>query len=181
MASYIKKNRIVLLIAGIVLVGLFVHLSSQEKMEDIANTDSIKTSRGIKPPHKGNIQPDFDFGKFPLYFIKNQGQCNQKARFYAKTSHYPLWITREGLVFDTIRGDFKNRKNYRRDLNRQPDGPRSTTSKTQRDVYRLIFRNANKNPEIVPVEKAKLKVNYFKGNDRSHVEQQFPYPEPVPE
>ncbi len=81
MASYIKKNRIVLLIAGIVLVGLFVNLSSYERMKNIAKTDPIKTSQGIKPPHKGNMQQDFDFGKFPLYFIKNQGQFNQKARF----------------------------------------------------------------------------------------------------
>jgi hypothetical protein len=167
MASYIKKNRIVLLIVGIVLVGLSVLLSSHEKMKDITKTNPIKTSRSIKPPHKGNMQPDFDFGKFPLYFIKNQGQFNQKARFYVKTSHCTLWITREGLLFDAIRGDFKKRKNSRRDLNWHLDEHRSTSTKTQRDVSGLIFRNANKNPEIVPVEKTKLKVNYFKGNDRS--------------
>ena len=103
MASYIKKNRIVLLITGIVLVGLSVLLSSHEKMKDITKTDPIKTSRSIISPHKGNMQPDFDFGKFPLYFIKNQGQFNQKAGFYVKTSHCTLWITQEGLVFDRIK------------------------------------------------------------------------------
>jgi len=28
---------------------------------------------------------------------------NEKAKFYAKTSKYTLWITQEGLVFDSAR------------------------------------------------------------------------------
>jgi len=39
--------------------------------------------------------------------------------------------------------------------------------KIERDVSRLIFLNANRNPGIFPVEESKLKVNYFKGNNRS--------------
>jgi hypothetical protein len=185
MASYIKKNRIVLLITGIVLVGLSVLLSSHEKMKDITKTDPIKTSRSIIPPHKGNMQPDFDFGKFPLYFIKNQGQFNQKARFYVKTSHCTLWVTQEGLVFDRIKEVEKTHPDPSGHPSREqhtpsalrghpsqegnnpgfPNSPYST--KIHREVSRFVFLNANKNPDIVPINQAKLKVNYFKGNDRS--------------
>jgi len=122
MASYIKKNPIVPLIAGIVLVGLFAHLSSREKMKDITNLGPIKTSRGIEPPYKGDIQPDFDFGKFPLYFIENKGQVNQKARFYAKTLHYTLWITREGLVFDSVKQTTEDGRQKTEDRGQKTDG-----------------------------------------------------------
>jgi hypothetical protein len=36
-----------------------------------------------------------------------------------------------------------------------------------RDVSRLVFLDANKKPEIVPINEAKLRVNYFIGNDKS--------------
>ncbi|HLP60425.1 MAG TPA: SBBP repeat-containing protein [Candidatus Deferrimicrobium sp.] len=93
---------------------------------------------------------DFNFGDVPLYFISNQGQVNQEAGFYAQTSKYVLWLTKEGLVFDHPGSD-----------------------KGDRDVYRLIFMAANKNPEMIAAAYNKdnknneLKVNYFKGNDKS--------------
>lgn len=83
-----------------------------------------------------------DFGKIPLYFIPNQGQVDEKARFYAKTPRYTLWMTKEGLVFDSIR-------------------------KGERDVSRFMFLGANKDPGMVPIEMTQHKVNYFKGEDSS--------------
>ena len=45
------------------------------------------------------LQPDY--GNIPLYFIENQGQVAEQARFYAKTPGYTLWVTSNGLVFDS--------------------------------------------------------------------------------
>jgi hypothetical protein len=58
------------------------------------------TPSAIKGP---GLTMNPNFGKVPLYFIPNKGQVNEKAKFYAKTSRYTLWMTREGLVFDSVR------------------------------------------------------------------------------
>ena len=81
------------------------------------------------------VQKAPEFGKIPLYFIPNRGQDDEEAHFYAKTSRYTLWMTEEGLVFDSVH--------------------------TPRDVSRLIFLNANPNPEMVPVDMTDHRVNYF--------------------
>jgi hypothetical protein len=88
------------------------------------------------------VKGDPDFGNIPLYFIPNQGQVDEKARFYARTPRYTLWMTKEGLVFDSVRKD-------------------------ERDVSRIVFPAAGKNPEIVPVGITQHKVNYYKGKDSS--------------
>jgi hypothetical protein len=93
-----------------------------------------------------------DFGEIPLYFIPNRGQVDGKACFYAKTSWYTLWMTKEALVFDSIR------------KKERADTPHSLQP-GERDVSRLIFTNANKNPGMVPVELTQHRVNYIIGND----------------
>jgi hypothetical protein len=50
------------------------------------------------------VKPELNYGKIPLYFIYNKGQVNEKAKFYSKASRYTLWLTKEGLIFDSIRG-----------------------------------------------------------------------------
>jgi hypothetical protein len=164
----------------IVFVGLlFISTSVSgegEEMWDIRELDLGVKTKGIR--FKGAVAPDLNFGKFPLYFIANKGQVNKKAKFYAKASRYTLWLTREGLVFDSVkkvkveveegrqrtedRRQIEDRKN---DTNKNPHSPHSP--KFHRDVSRLVFLNANKNPVIVPIEESKFKVNYFIGNDPS--------------
>jgi hypothetical protein len=78
-----------------------------------------------------------------LYFIPNKGQVNPEARFYAKTSHYTLWMTKQGLVFDA--------ETFHSQL-------------PARDVSRMIFLNPDKNPQILPVGMTKHRVNYFLGS-----------------
>ena len=90
--------------------------------------------------------------KIPIYFIQNNGQFNKKALFYARTSKYFIWITKKGLIFDSVRKNkIKNQKKYQ----------------YKRDVSRLLFKGANKSPQIVPIDKTKYRVNYFTGKDKS--------------
>ncbi len=114
-----------------------------------------------------NLNPNF--GKVPLYFIPNKGQVNEKAKFYAKTSRYTLWMTKEGLVFDSIKthsAESREQGEKRKTVlnnKRLSHSPHST--KIERDISRLVFLEANKNPGIVPLEITRHKVNYFIGND----------------
>ncbi len=45
--------------------------------------------------------------------VFHKGQMNEKTLFYAKTPGYTLWITQQGLVFDSSRESFKNDSNSR--------------------------------------------------------------------
>ncbi|MFC2156120.1 SBBP repeat-containing protein, partial [Acidobacteriota bacterium] len=83
-----------------------------------------------------------------------------------------LWLTKEGLVFDSIK-----RSKVKGEREKEESGDLFLHSPIrelndvkvlyERDVSRLMFIGANKNPEMTILEPARLKVNYFKGNDRS--------------
>jgi hypothetical protein len=168
-------NKVIILIPIIIVGFLFISASESsesEKMRDIKVPGISVKTQAIQI--KGALKPDLNFGKFPLYFIANKGQVDKKAKYYAKASQYTLWLTREGLVFDSVRKvkveaatthSAPSGHPSQEGSNQLPHLPSSP--KIDRDVSRLIFLNANKNPGIVPVEEAKLRVNYFIGNDSS--------------
>jgi hypothetical protein len=57
----------------------------------------------VNPAARSRLTMNPNFSKVPLYFIPNKGQVNEKAKFYAKTSRYTLWMTKEGLIFDSVK------------------------------------------------------------------------------
>lgn len=122
--------------------------------------------------YRNNSESDIQFGNKPLYFIKNEGQVNDRVLFYTKTSGYTLWITKTGLVFDSVRS---NQKSVKKDKLKKYISKTSHFSNSEtiepktmiRDVSRLVFQNSNPDPEIIPIEMTDYKVNYFIGNDRS--------------
>jgi len=154
-----KFLTLIVLSTGLVFLALSA-FGTPGKMRGIEDTglriqpwdiNSIKT-----------VKPDLNFGKLPLYFITNKGQVNQKAAFYAKTSRYTLWLTKEGLVFDRIK-----KVEAKAGGHTPPFGHPSQEGIIRRDVSRFIFLDARKDPEMVAVDPAKLRVNYFKGKDKS--------------
>jgi hypothetical protein len=180
------KKYFIFVLAG--LTGLFLVYGSREKGANIAKDLNL---RGKPAENVGKLKRDVHFGKIPLYFIHNKGQVNKKAAFYAKTSRYTLWLTKEGLVFDRFRksgqGDLtyspkleatkpqSHQENIKEKESIHHSSDQFIThhlspdplTKYERDISRLRFIDANKNPEMVPVQETKLKVNYFKGSDRS--------------
>ncbi len=179
-----------------VFLGLLFIFASEPgpKMVNLKDLDLKGKVKDIQPG--GGVKPDINFGKIPLYFVFNKGQVNGRAKFYAKASRYTLWLTKEGLVFDSFkkveegkqktedrgqrtddRRQTEDRKNGAYNNPYSPHSPHSPHSpysphsphspKFLRDVSRLIFLDANKNPEMVPFEETKLKVNYFIGNDKA--------------
>jgi hypothetical protein len=163
------------IIGPVILLFLFplliftANLSNQQgypkKSSLNPRTQSLKTVETVKP--------DMNFGDFPLYFVINKGQVNQKASFYAKTSKYTLWVTNEGFIFDrTFRTHYGEKSQPRGFLNKRFDTETSTPlmypySKPMREVSKLTFINANKNPAVIPANASLHKVNYFIGNDRA--------------
>jgi hypothetical protein len=93
--------------------------------------------------HTQGVNLNFSMANIPLYFIPNKGQVNQEAVFYARTAKYVLWLTKDGLIFA---GDAGSK---------------------ERNISRLNFVNANKNPEIIAEGETKHRVNYFLGSDPS--------------
>lgn len=79
------------------------------------------------------------------------------ALFYAHTSQYSLWVTQEGMVFDSVKkiADDKSPSDLLRD------------AQYKHNVSHLNFINANPHPKIGALNPTQHKVNYLTANDRS--------------
>jgi hypothetical protein len=88
------------------------------------------------------------FGNAPLYFIPNQGQKNGRALYYAKARAYTLWLTKQGLVFDSIKRI-----------------PGKAQNACERDVSRLIFKGASPSADLEAEGSTGYTVSYFYGRD----------------
>jgi len=116
------------------------------------NRKSLFSERALDARSSAELKKVPDFGNFPLYFIPNKGQVDKKVLFYAKTSGYTLWITHDGLTFDSIiQGSSKSP---------QP-------SKLKRDVSKLVFPGSNPKLTVSQVEITDYTVNYITGKDPS--------------
>ncbi|MBW1855721.1 MAG: SBBP repeat-containing protein, partial [Deltaproteobacteria bacterium] len=146
----------------IILILLSIQGSSnlEQKNQVLPNQRQLNN---IELPQNLNLDPDF--GKIPLYFVPNEGQVDETALFYAKTSRYALWLTKEGLVFDSTRRINKESPDLRKLNPKEENRPEDFSY--ERDVSRLVFINANKSPEVIPIGHTEHKVNYLKGNDKS--------------
>jgi len=149
----------------LILFILFISLSFQPSLTQI-HVPHSQIQQALKSQDASkNLDVDQDYGKMPLYFIPNEGQVDDKALFYAKTSRYKLWLTKQGLVFDSSRRIGKT------DTESKHKDPRGRVNpgdaKYERDISRIVFLNANKSPEVIPMSKTEHQVNYFIGYDKS--------------
>jgi hypothetical protein len=85
--------------------------------------------------------------KTPLYFIANRGQEDGRAVFYAYLGRTTLWLTREGLIFDSLK-----------------PGPGDGTARA-REVTRLSFKGLSPKCEIIALNPADHTVSYFNGSE----------------
>ncbi len=154
----------ILRVSLLFVLSIFLSIQGLTRFEQENRIPPIPTQIGNQ---EASRNPDLspDFGEIPLYFVPNKGQVDEAALFYAKTSRYTLWLTEEGLVFDSTRRIRKESTESKRlslrDINKSED------VRYDRDVSKLVFVNANINPEIIPVDVAEHKLNYFLGNDES--------------
>ncbi|MBI5562582.1 MAG: SBBP repeat-containing protein [Deltaproteobacteria bacterium] len=83
------------------------------------------------------------YGKLPLYFIRNDGQADKKARFYEQGGGHAIFFAGDGVYLHLAGGG------------------------TQAGLVKLSLIGANKGAAISAVDEQAAKVNYFIGNDPS--------------
>jgi hypothetical protein len=108
--------------------------------------------------------PSPDLSSVPLSFIPNRGQVNQEALFYAQTPGYTLWLTKEGLVFDSAKAIGPGSQRAAGPLAIPMDKIRPSRVSYERDTSRLIFLNSRSHPEVIAADPLGHRVNYFRGN-----------------
>jgi hypothetical protein len=160
------RGEMVKLTLKISFISILLILFSYQSSISLETKNQDKPHKVMKPQEiSKSLKISPDYGKIPLYFIPNEGQVHDKALFYAKASRYTLWLTKEGLVFDSIKrikkGENESHPTHPKDRNNLEG------STCERDVSRLTFLNSKKNPEVIPVNRTKHKVNYFIGKDKS--------------
>jgi hypothetical protein len=146
------------------VLSILPSIQGSMRFEQENTSPSSQThSRNQEAYQKPRLSPDF--GKIPLYFVPNKGQVDEVALFYAKTSRYTLWLTEEGLVFDSTR---RIRKESAEPKTLSPrDMKDAEDFSYEREISRLVFVKANRSPEVIPVGVTEHKVNYFIGKDES--------------
>ncbi len=146
----------------------------------------------ISTDNATKVQVQETYGKLPLYFIQNDGQMDERVKFYEKGNGHTTLFTKEGVYLSLSSGNSKQNlqlphpqpeqqsqetlhSNESSDLN--PVRPElvegqmkeESTNKSPKnlstEVVKLTFLDANPNPEIITEGIQEGKVNYFIGND----------------
>ncbi len=118
-----------------------------------------------------------NYGKLPLSFIQNDGQKDNKVKFYERGSGHSTYFTTDGIYLELISDKKINAEAINTKDNKQiiPES-KTTKSKNQvqqtaggqnlkSEIIKLTPIGANKNPKIIAEKEQKGRVNYFIGND----------------
>ncbi len=152
-------------------------------------TANVKS--GAEEAAKARIQETY--GKLPLYFIKNDGQVDEKVKFYEKGSGHATYFTKEGVYITLVRGEKLEDRSKKSDDRSEKledtfpvivkdEAPKQSLPKIPSplagegegggdkgdmtsQLIKLTFLNANPNPEIIAADQQEGKVNYFIGKD----------------
>jgi hypothetical protein len=135
---------------------------------------------------KARVQKSY--GKLPLYFIQNDGQVDERVRFYEKGSGHGVFFTEKGIYFSLVGGRQLADGNLRSEDRSKERGEKQENSvigehgsnvdgwhgqtvlsseiqNPKSEIVRLLPLFTNKNLEIVAEDVQDGKVNYFTGND----------------
>lgn len=98
------------------------------------------------------------YGKLPMYFIQNNGQADEKVRFYEKGSGHATYFTEDGVFLTLIKGEEKEKSGA-------PDKPTGMEERAYKsELVKLSFLNASK-AKITAEGLMDGRVNYFIGKD----------------
>lgn len=124
------------------------------------NTGHTAPSHSQQVSNQGPVKNDLLEGS-TIAFIENRGQFDARMRFQVRTKGRTLWLTRDGLVFDTFRTKIGESL-------KKSTGPfplRTSADDMDRLVFREDFLGARGESEVDPEELLPGTYNYFKGTD----------------
>lgn len=144
--------------------GLFSKSVSPKPKE----TQTVRTAEDTQ---KTRLQEAY--GKLPLSFIKNEGQVDERVKFYENGRGHTTFFTKDGVYLTLTRSSAEAHQDEKAALDSsvfQPgvggvplgDRPRG---ETKSELVKLSFLNSNPNPEIIAEGLQDGKYNYFIGNN----------------
>jgi hypothetical protein len=114
----------------------------------------------------GEIRTTFQseqYGKIPLFFVKNEGQADSKVRFHESSGGHETFFTDEGVVFALPRPGERSLQGAPAWLEA---GPERTPERSH--LVRLTFLGMKHDVEISAEQAQPGKTNYFIGDDPEH-------------
>ena len=103
----------------------------------------------------------------PLNFIPNHGQFHEQVAYCARAAGYTLWITADGITFDS-----SIQKKSHNNVNTATLDPSSMKERLEpieftRQILRISFSGAKETVRMIPLDMTDHRVNFFLGNNRS--------------
>lgn len=145
------------------LSTVFLSLLAGTGWADDALTSEDRQDVKLKSPvAEQTVTVSRDFGKLPLYFIKNMGQLEKDVRYFEKGSGHATYFTNEGVYLNLTR-------RVAEDRSKPSSGEAFEVEKfdAKSELIKLSLSGSSKNPEIISVDALDGKINYFVGGDRS--------------
>lgn len=103
-----------------------------------------------------------------LIFTENKGQWHENVKFKADFGNGSVFLESNRLTFDFFHPD--DAPHHHEPLIKSPEhhkNPKLHHQKVRRHAYRLNFKGANYNAEIIPGDEVKGYANYFYGRNQS--------------
>ena len=175
-----------LLFSLVIMLTVYATSSALASFPMPIRQDYTNNLKSITIDTKAKAMMHAHYGKLPMYFIQNDGQINEKIRFYEKGSGHTIFFTERGVSLSLTSGQEHEARNLKsEDRNQKQDTSRTSVplvskgsnGKTEKmagkfeiqnpnfQLVKLIPLGANKHPEIIAEGLQKGKVNYLIGND----------------
>jgi len=136
-------------------------------MGSIAHSLPSQPTEGMKETknalERATSSVNVDYGKLPLYFIRNHGQVGEKAKFYERGRGHATYFAKDG-VYLTLQNNSPSDPNYK-EVKFGTFDQKSKKKGFGSALAKLSILDGNKNPNIVGEGLQQGKVNYFIGND----------------
>ncbi|MBI1910900.1 MAG: SBBP repeat-containing protein [Deltaproteobacteria bacterium] len=144
------------------LLAVLTLLAGTGWADDAHNLEKKKDEPLKSPVAGGTAALHNDFGKLPLYFIKNAGQLEKKVRYFEKGSGHATYFTNDGVYLNLTRRVAQDRS--KPFIEKALEDERFDAKS---ELVKLSLPGSNKNSKITATDELEGKVNYFVGKDRS--------------
>lgn len=107
-----KKVFVFLLVHFIAFYPVLAPLANAStKTDEESKSQSVIESELNSAIHNPKSEIANTYGKLPLYFIQNNGQIDEKVKYYEKGSGHTTYFTKEGIYLALIKNQESSGKN----------------------------------------------------------------------